>query len=673
MNSMRYWQKCGLILLVCGLALGLRLVLSYLSILHVPPSADEAIAIMLAESIARGEDYPLLFTGQPYQFPIEAYLMSPLVEAVPRGTLGARYQALLLGLVATTIFLAAAFRAFDKGGRWPALLLIALPSAYWLLQQSAYLPPQYAISSVFAALLFYLAVTITRDSSPSYVLIFSAGLVSGLALSNHLLLISVVAGFLLIVTFNRQRSLTFLRIPAFAVGLLLGLTPFILAVSTIPGAYQDVSSTVTLPAAVDRLFNIVVPYALPGAMGVNPRFFADYPARVMWSPALGPVFAIGFSVLLVFIILARIRSFIVVSKMARWPVLGLPDMFVITTLLALIVMAMNARGAGHDHRYLMPVVWSFPFLVGYAYSLHPPALTRFFGGLAVVIAMFNVAVSIAVIEEWRKPQIRYVAAMPDLTALYEFLRQKNLHHCYATFWLAPRITFETNEEIICTQAYNERFYDWPLPYKSEVDQQQDVAFVFLNAHGSKFWIANFEKLMDHYGIQYQKTRVESLYVLHDFSYPAIAGMRNLEFKPGAVSTQYKDVDAGMLIDGRANRAWQPTENQQRGQWVELDLGAPVRVQNVVLHYPWKEAPPPRLLDISGRKNGQWSSLKTGVPYQRDPGDMQYENGHPVFGGVRQTIRFSPEFVDGIRLTLAEPSGDHPWALSELEVTVTEAD
>ena len=658
----------AIVILVCGLALGLRLTLSYYSLIHLPPSSDEAIAMMLAESISRGEDYPLLFTGQPYQFPIEAYLKSVAAQFFSHGSLQARYQTLLLGMIGTFGFLAVAYRIFGEGERWPAMLLIALPSAYWLTQLSAYAPPQYAISNVLAALLFFLTVLIIEKRSSAIFLVFLAGVVAGLALSNHLLLISVVIPVFLTIVFNGHRVYTLARVPAFTVGFLLGLVPFILAMITIPGAYEGIATAASLPYAVDRFFNLVLPRALAGAMGVNPPYFGDFLRHVDWGQPLGTVFAISFSVFFIGVVLSRIRPFVIASKEARWPSFSWPDIFILTTILSLVLMAMNARGAAHDHRYLIPVVWSFPFLMGYTYSLCSPSLRPSVGVVVVLLALFNVSVSLAVIDKWRRPGIWFDADIPHLTDLRTFLNDQNVRYCYATFWLAYRITYETDDEIICAPVFNERFKGWPLPpVKQIVDQQNPVAFVLSDTVGGKFRSRHFKKILEDYGIVHKHTRIGVLSVYHDFNYPTAQGEQVLTLnRPGLVSAT-KGTDYSLLTDGKFHQSWKPEENQKKGQQVELDLGEVSMVQRVTLHYPHKKAPPPRFLSLYGRKENTWINLASRVPYRRD--EMRFVNGHPILGGIYQTFRFSAKPLDRIRIEIIEPSGDHPWTLSEIEVGI----
>ena len=69
----------GLVILV---AIGLRIAFTWTSLELLPATSDEASSVLLAKDIASGER-PLLFSGQPYQFPLESYLMAPFIDWMP--------------------------------------------------------------------------------------------------------------------------------------------------------------------------------------------------------------------------------------------------------------------------------------------------------------------------------------------------------------------------------------------------------------------------------------------------------------------------------------------------------------------------------------------------------------------------------------------------------------
>ena len=206
-------------LLVVGIivfALLLRLLLSYTSLTKLPVTGDEASLALLAKMIWQGE-LPLLFIGQPYQFPTESYLMAPFTQWLPQTAFGARYQMLLLGLLSTPGFLLIALKAFPNKDRWPALLLILFPSAYLIILTSAYAPPQYSMAITLGWMSIYCALR-GKDAARGLIFLGFSGLCCGLGFSNHLLTVSVTAGIFTIVIFSgslkksAQNSFCFLQL-----------------------------------------------------------------------------------------------------------------------------------------------------------------------------------------------------------------------------------------------------------------------------------------------------------------------------------------------------------------------------------------------------------------------------------------------------------------------------
>ena len=158
------FDSTRILILLIFAALTLRVLFIWASLSYLPATSDEASLALLAKMISRGAR-PLLFIGQPYQFPIESYLMSPFIEWLPRNAIGVRYQCLLLGLLSTVGFIAILRQALPSGLRWPSILLVLFPSAYLLMLTSAYAPPQYSISITLAWMSIFSALRAREKSS----------------------------------------------------------------------------------------------------------------------------------------------------------------------------------------------------------------------------------------------------------------------------------------------------------------------------------------------------------------------------------------------------------------------------------------------------------------------------------------------------------------------------
>ena len=642
----------------------MRLSFSYFSLINLPPSSDEAIAIILAQEIAEGSRYPLLFIGQPYQFPIEAYLMAPLVNIMPNNALGARYLLLILGAISTLIFLYSAWKIFPKNRSWPSLLLILIPSAYWLTWQSAYAAPQYAISSVFAALLFYFAWKLNQREKPEIGLTIFIGIIAGLSLSNHLLLISIVIGTAFIVIFNGSFIRSMKRLPSYLLGLTIGLTPLLLALYTIPNAYEKLSSRLPLDRSLARAYETVLQHTLPATLGANPPYFGDYPNHLNWGDEVRLLIVSLFSIIILITIVVQLKRFFSQSWALKWPKPTWPDMFIISCLLSIFLTASSARGSWSDHRYLLPIAWSFPFLIGYLYSLNSKVFSRLIGGATFLLATFNTVSSSALIHEWRQPQsIQHHADIPDLTALQAWMNQQNIDYCYATFWLAYRVTYESDSKPLCAPIYNERFSDWPVPYKAMVDQKYDAAFVMSNTYGTKFSATKFQHIMDQYGVQYQRKQFGSLFIYYDFKQSSSDGRVQINPDQYILSSSISNQNIERLSDNDENTLWSTHDLQQKGQFIEANFKQPKRISSIVLHYPSSRFHAPRSLRISAWDGAQWLEISNEIPFKLDR--MRFERGHPIFGQLQQTMLVSNAKTQRLRIQIDTPEHTNEWDLSEI--------
>ncbi len=226
------------------LAIGLRLAFFVVSVHNLPVTSDEASNYLLAQDIAAGER-PLLFLGQPYQFPADAYLYSLFVHFLPHTPLGARIIPFVLCLLAVGLSAFALCHAVPSKHRWPGLLLILFPSSYLLCLQSGYYIPQYTTFFLLTSLLMVLAAMAagqSRSTLPSLL----AGLVGGFAFSSHMLVLSLIAGAALVCCAGARPREIARRAFCFVAGLALGLIPYLWAEWTIEGANAAVTNQQSL-------------------------------------------------------------------------------------------------------------------------------------------------------------------------------------------------------------------------------------------------------------------------------------------------------------------------------------------------------------------------------------------------------------------------------------------
>lgn len=659
----------GLSLLI--FAIVIRVIFLWISLVNLPVTSDEASSVLLAKMIFRGE-FPLLFLGQPYQFPIESYLMSPFVEWMPRTPFGARYQAVILGIASLWGFFIIARSAFPQGSRWPVLLLICFPSAYFLIYQAAYAPPQYSISLTLAWVSIF-AVIHSRQSSRSWLFLVIAGFSCGLAISNHLLTITISAGVFALVLFSGSVRKSLQGTMVFSLCCLLGALPYILAIWLVPGAYKNLPVSMELADTLSRIIVPALSQTLPGAMGVNPILFPDLAGHIAWPASLRSVFAVFYASLILSLIIQRIKVFISTVLNRQWPRLELVDLALIASLLTLWVFASHFTSS-RAYRYVLPAVWCFPFLVGHAFQSFNGRYRMSVGVAAVCLALFNVGVSINVMTEWSDSEkLEKYSHTPRIEPLVDTLRERDISHCYASFWFAYRITFETDEEIVCSLPYNQRFPFWPIPYKQQVEDQTDSVYILTQRFHPRLPAKIFEKHLKSHQITAEKTTVGPFFIYDDFQLPAyspdqeqILGVENYTIQTSGGNTPTLIT----LSDRDLSTAWVSSDTQVKGQWITLTFDSIQSINGVTLFHLPNNTKNPKSFRIDGYITvdgvGTWYPV-TG-PVETKSERIRFVNNHPVYSGISQQMRFDPAEVEALRIEIVEADKENRWGLSEIEVS-----
>ena len=352
-----------------------------------------------------------------------------------------------------------------------------------------------------------------------------------------------------------------------------------------------------------------------------------------------------------------------------------PDMFVFISYAAMILMSMNQSSSKHDFRYLLPVVWSFPFLIVYCYQLLGSKLNWLLGGFVFLYFSVNIATAMSLIKEWKDAEkIQLHADIADITEMVKWINNAGINNCYASFWHVYRITYETDKKLFCAPVRNERFHGWPVPYKEQVDKKNNVAFVLSNSRWSKFRTNKFEKLLSDYQVQYQVKKFDQgdFSVFYDFKDPAAYGEKLLPNTSYHITTNIDNHNAKVLVDGELMKMWPVQVNQQKGQVIDIELQQTQLVRKIELFYPTRlalieEISPPESIRVLGFNDGKWSEIikrkKVKIEYFR------LENSQPVLGYPVHNISFEPRWLNTVRVEIAEPVENKKWGLSEVRLSV----
>lgn len=652
--SRRGW---GAVLAVAGL---LRVAFFVLSVTHVTPTADEAMAALQAKQIRHGH-FPLLFMAQPYLFPLESYWMAPLSGTVARNAFGARYLAAVAWAVSAVGSLAILSRLFGAARAWPAMLLVLFPPAYVFVHQAGVALPGYWSMAALSSLVVLLASMIGGRARADLGLATVAGFLCGLAFAAQPLSLAITAPVALVVALERDARRGARAMLGFIPGALVGLVPFWIARWRFH-ENPDVSGSRPIAELASALVGPTVRQALLHAIGVTPKSFPDGGAVVApFGAALDPFVLWGFVALLAAVVVARLAAFVRASAEARWPRLEPEDIFPAAAILNLVFVAASRRAHPGSPRYLLPLAWTLPFLVA---SIVARLRGRTFSAAAAAcaaVALLNLATTAAVARKWLEPRFAWSIGNFDLRPGIDYLREHAIDRCYASFWEAYRIDFQTGEKILCSQPWNERFPGFPLPYKAAVDASRRVAY-FLTPYGW-FKPAHFEDDLARMEVSYQKAERGDFVLYHDFRCDRCAREVRLDAWRVA-SSEPGDFAAAGDRPGR----WVSRTLQERGMTLELALDAPAPLERISIRYAGAELyGRPWGLRVSIHGAEGWRTVSKSERTDLDPFEMV--NGHPTYdsGYSRQTLRFPAAMADAVRIEITEPNRLAPWIIDGIEL------
>ncbi len=650
-------------------ALVLRLVFFWISVSLVQPTADESIAQLMAEQVMRG-NLPVLFLGQPYLFPIESYIAAPLAPLLPNNAFGARVVPALLQLAAVLVALSILARMFRDRPPWPAALLILFPSAYLLMMQSAYALPGYSGLLLLSALAILVAVLPRRGVGHPGLMATLAGLFAGLSFASHMLAIPFMVAVGVYVCLGTSWRTAWRNALHFIPALLAGLLPYLVVKWRIPGAHVAVTRQHDLVEALSRLWSPAIKWTLNTGMGIRTTLFPDGTAinYDVLSPSL---FGTIWTAIIITVVVLRAVSFVRRTIRNRWPSLEAIDLFVGIALVTIASFAFSQRADSKSYRYLLPLVWSFPFLIAYVYRVTPRVLRAIPIAFIVLLAGWNVAASGLLMRHWQAPGFAAKeAAAADLLPVLEKLQSAGIHHCVASYGTAYRINYQSGGTIMAAQPMNERFPGWPIPYKAEVDAAAPVAYVLTDT--VRFLKPKvFERHLRTMGIASDREEVGDYVIYTNFREQA-ARTKEHAIAANALSLEasHNPGDLDKLIDGDAYNRWSTQAYQEEGMWLRVTLEEPSALSRLRLGYgDYFHDHAPEMAVVITTASGA-TGTNAGVSGRLDK--FAFENGRPVYGGpARQTIAL-PEVEAGVvALHITQPHPRRAWTLCELELLSTD--
>jgi hypothetical protein len=533
----------------------------------LPVSNDDAIPLLIARHILKGELATILW-NQPYNGTLDAYLLAPALLVASPHAVFRSYEA-ACGLLLVALIGLSARRLGGETAGWSAGFLAAMGTPYMALMAATGPTPNFLVPLLVAIPLLLGLRRLDGTPLPGGV-VAGAGLVSGLAVWDSALalpaLVGVGGGLLLAGLRARLAGLAL-----FASGFAAGVSPLIVA--RLVGASGSSPVTALRPRWLWADGVTALARAAQGLFGLQVPLVVDGPERAT-LPRLA-VLALGLGLTALLVAGCRGRR--------SWPLLG--------WAVGLAVAFGVSRRTGPDEiRYLFGLVLPVLALAGtgfaWLWARHRPAALL----AAAVVVPWCLGHGI-VVRTWRDPMhAARVWQVPPLDPVLSTLDRAGVRSAYASLQFAARLSLESDERVIASQAWNERIPGDPLRFKDEVDLDPRAAWV-LSPHLSRGMprVAGFRDLLKEMGGAWKEDAPGDFVVFRRFV-PPYDEMRPVAEESIWVGTLEGTPVSAAVLDRNAATEWRAPLGIARGTGLAVRVAEPRRMSAIVLGVELSRSP-----------------------------------------------------------------------------------
>ncbi|HGJ65436.1 TPA: discoidin domain-containing protein [bacterium] len=440
-----------------------------------------------------------------------------------------------------------------------------------------------------------------------------------------------------------------------------------------PGAYGVVSENFPLREAFARLWSPTLKYVMSATMGIMFCSFPDNKATpfIPLHPAIaGTIWALIIGVSIFCSAISFIQRLIKQKRIS----FEICDVFPVIAAITIILFCLNKRADSKSYRYLLPLLWSFPFLIEMIIST---LKFRFIQYLGVILAVLFLAINSAgyfkTIKTWNNSSFpEKEAGIADLYPVITKLNELKINKCVASYGVSYRLTYQSDEEIICAQPINERFPNWPVvAYKEEVDSSTNVAYVLTDT--VRFLKPSiFERHMRLMKTSCDKVEMPPFYLYHNFHLlPPADRQKEISLTVENISASHSEKDLSNLIDNSDNTIWTTGEPQNTNMWLRIDFKERIPLSAVQISYGKYFHDHAEKLSLWISTEDQWINLMPEIKPETDK--FQFINGHPVYGNITtQTLWIDvPSLIHAIKLNIIKTNSGYNWTLAGIKIFVTE--
>lgn len=484
--------------------------------------SDQAITAIMARDVLERGAHPVFFYGNAYAGTIDVYWLALVFDVLGESVDSYRFtMVVLLGAMIYTVYRTARSR-FSEVVALLAAGYLAVPP--WFFLYKGLTAGVYDVLAILGGACIYCAFRLEEASRRGERVLFwtgALGLAAGAGWWVYPLIsyfyLAIGAWFVIVRPSIFRRPLSYV---VFGLAFLLGGLPWWL--SNLRYHWKSLNAfqiqSATLPQFGSQL-STVATQAVPILLGSRPVLYPTeaYPGELAVSLVLAfvPVLVATFEV---WRLRRNLREGPVGEDAARARGLLL---LLLTLALGSVVVCSNRFAFLTEPRFLFPLYSVFPIVFGFAIwrLFTAPRLGRAVAASLLGLALISTGRGLLLPHLYGKYLGRTNdGPLPDL--IYE-LEHRQLHAVYASYWVAYRLSFESDERIVATP-----FGDWRLVriqrLRERVDQDPRPAFVLYGQEADEL-----ERYLTTRVERFRRFSVGPFRVFHDIGPASLEALRRL--------------------------------------------------------------------------------------------------------------------------------------------------
>lgn len=604
-NNRRIYSLLFPIILLIGALLRLYLLLNGAA---MPIDSDEAIVGLMGKRILEWREYPVFYYGQDYMGSLEAFMIAGVFAIFGVSVLNLKLLMLTLsmGFIALTYYLAKFMT--NKGAALLSILFLSIPPPFlsiWGLKARG----GYIETLIFGSSIIFLAFKIMEAGKNSghakrYDLFALIGFVGGAAWWTNMLIIYY---FIPVIIF---------LYPVLKKGFLLqrvSITFFSFVLGSLPAWIYKIMHIGESPHRefIQVSFDKFLPFMKDFFLNGMPIIFG---ARLSGSktdifPLASDLILGVYEFAIIYYIVKRGQYQEAQRRMLDFALLFLFSMPVIFSL------SETAGGFVLEPRYLMPIYSVITiFLAAVISEIYKKARYFAIALIAIVFSIHSYGTAKMIISEPSLPFASWVRAGNDYKSLIKLFKDKGVDAVYADYWIAPRLTFEADAEILAIPWGTNSNWDRYPKYHEMAEDRKKTAFILQGISAGqfeKFLLGSripFEKVKDgNYEVFFNLKAARSISKTTDVT----------SSKKWSCSASANASICGNAFDGDPLTRWNTGTPQKPGMFYQLNIRKGRHIRSLAVNFgPLFDLVVndyPRSLSIQASQDGlKWTELKPDV-------------------------------------------------------------